>query len=265
MDLTIIIPAKNEEKRIGQTLNQLGKFFANRKFLNIEILVIINNTTDNTIGEVRKVQRNYPFIKYTSINWSVGQRGTKGNAVVEGFKRAKGKYVAFLDADGSSSVEELYKLYMSMLGDPSVDGAIANRYISGARIVGDFPFMRKVYSRLFNMVVRFGFGINSKDTQCGLKMFKNEVAKEFIPRVAVGSWAFDLNLLLIAKYLGYRIDEVPTIWVHVDGSKLNARRAVVEVPKELFVLKKQGLELWFGLVTSFVRNIYEKRLRVLVK
>jgi len=103
--LSIIIPARNEESRIGDTLQAYGSFFA-RELPNHEIFVIINNSTDNTLGVVRQHQIKFPRIRYIDIN-----PPGKGLAIIEGFKKSFGDYVGFVDADMSTSPRDFYELY----------------------------------------------------------------------------------------------------------------------------------------------------------
>jgi glycosyltransferase involved in cell wall biosynthesis len=235
-DLTIVIPAYNEEKRIEKTLTQVGEYFVNKN-IDLEVLIVVNNTTDNTVNIIKELQFKYPFIRYANINKAIG----KGGALSVGFRKATGKYIAFMDADGASSVAQLNKLYRKISSDSKLDVVIASRYAKGSRING-LPMYRRVLSRLFNIVTRFVFQLPYEDTQCGLKIFKSESAKDLGRRIVSKKWTIDLNLLLLAKYLNLNVASVPIIWSEKGNSTLNVKKAFKDVLKELIVLKRYELE-----------------------
>jgi glycosyltransferase involved in cell wall biosynthesis len=235
-DLSIIIPAYNEEERIEKTLSKLGKYFE-KKQLNIEILIIVNNTTDKTVEIIKRYKKKYPFIKYTNIRKAIG----KGGAISVGLRKATGKYVGFLDADGASTPVEIMKLYKAIIRN-NKDVVIASRYMKSSQIKGDLPVYRIIFSRIFNLVIRILFGLNYKDTQCGLKIFKKEVAQDLSRKIISTKWTIDINLLLICKYLKYSVEEIPTVWTAKDGSTLQIPKALIEVPEELIALKKAELK-----------------------
>lgn len=245
-DLTIVIPAYNEEKRIENTLTKVGDYFSKR-IIDIEVLIVVNNTTDNTVDIIKKLQKKYPFIKYTNIHKAIG----KGGALSVGFRKATGEYVAFMDADGASSVAQLNKLYRKILRNDDIDIVIADRYNEDSRI-NDLPFYRKVFSRLFNVITRFVFGLPYSDTQCGLKIFKAEYAKKFSKMIISRKWTIDLNLLLLAKRLDLNVISVPIIWSEKGNSTLNIRKALKEVVKELFVLKISDLKYVYNVDRKLV-------------
>ena len=125
------------------------------------------------------------------------------------------------------------------------------------------PLKRTIFSRLFNTLgVRILFGLNYRDTQCGLKLFRTSVAKELATKIVSVKWTFDLNLLLLAKYMGLKITEVPTTWIYKDGSTLNASKALISVSKEIMVLKWLEMQTTINRFTSFIarRSYVEKDL-----
>lgn len=257
MEFSIVIPSKDEAKRIPKLLEEIGREFTpdNSQNPKTEVIVVINNTTDNSIEVVEKFQKKYPFINYINIPEYIG----KGGAVTLGFKKARGEYVAFIDADSSSSAAELKRFYNQISKDKYWDGIIPNRYCKQAQIVGGIPLSRRFFSRAFNFIVRNAFGVNYKDTQCGLKIFKKEVAKDLAKRISTIGWTFDLNLLLLAKYLNYNIKEIPTVWEYKEGSKLNTFKALQSVTKELLKLKALEINL---VISNFIdRHVNSKPIK----
>ncbi|MBS3124568.1 glycosyltransferase [Candidatus Woesearchaeota archaeon] len=224
MIVSIIIPAYNEEKRIGKTLEEYGKFFKKlkkeRKIKNFEILVVINNTKDRTPEIVDNYSKKYHEIK--SLNFL---QGGKGFATIEGFKEAlKGnnELIGFVDADMASSPEAFYELIKNM---GNFDGIIGSRYVKGAVVNPKQSIQRIIVSRIFNFLIRCLFFFPYKDTQCGIKLFKKEALKKIIPELIITKWAFDVDLLYCLKRNNFKIKEYPTVWGNKEYSKINFLKA----------------------------------------
>jgi len=232
INLSIVIPAYNEEKRIPDTLESVGEYFLKNKEVSVEVLIVVNNTKDKTVQVIKKYQNKYPFIKYTNIRKAIG----KGGALSVGLRKASGEYISFMDADGAASVAQLTKLYRYIVSRKDLDVVIASRYMKGSRI-NNLPVYRKVLSRMFNFVTRSVFTLPYSDTQCGLKIFKREVARDISKKIVSKKWTIDLNILLLCKYLNYSVESVPIIWTEKGNSTLNVKKAFKEVGKELLTLK----------------------------
>lgn len=212
MLISLIIPAYNESTRIRRTLDQYVKdFYPGNK----EIVVVPNGCTDNTLEVVQQAQKELG----SEIVIHNLKEGGKGLAVQEGFKIAKGELVGFVDADGATSPTEYKKLVEAILHD-KYDGAIASRWLKGAKVVGRTSPLRTVVSQGFHIINKLLFWLPVRDTQCGAKIFKNEVIKEVIPKLRVKNMAFDVELLLVAKKSGFRYKEVPTVWVDQSSSEM---------------------------------------------
>lgn len=253
MKFSIVIPAMNEEKRIGKTLQEIGDFVLTlrRKPVdgltekNFEVIVVVNNSTDGTLNVVKKFQQSYPAIVPLNIPYYTG----KGGAVIIGFQKARGKFIALMDSDGSAKFTELLKVYRTIAEHPETDIAIASRYIKGGKILMQ-PLSRTLFSRAFNLAIRILFGIQYSDTQCGYKVFRKPAAKDLLAQVTAKRWTFDLNILLLAKYLGYTVKEVPVTWSFTPGSTLNTTSAFIMVSKELISLKAVDLQLMLNSLTG---------------
>jgi len=227
--VSIIIPAYNEEKRIGLTLEIYGSFFnklLREKKLDYELLIVINNTKDKTEDIVKKFQKKNKKIKYLNL-----KEGGKGFAITRGFKEAlkdkKNSLIGFVDADSSTSPESFYDLIEKING---FDGIIASRWIRGSIIKTKQSFLRRFLSRGFNFLVRSLFFMNYDDTQCGAKIFRKEAIQKIIGEMSITKWAFDINLLYLLKSKGLKIIESPTIWEDKGNTKLD----VIKVPFEMF-------------------------------
>lgn len=223
MKLSIIIPAHNEEKRIRETLNQYAAFFQKKYKRDFEIIVVLNGCKDNTLGIVKKVKKKYSQIKYLSF-----MQSGKGFAITQGFKIAKGELIGFVDADCSTSPESFYDLVKNING---FGGIIANRWSKGSIIKLKQPLLRRIASRVFNLLIRALFGIKNQDTQCGAKLFKKSAIKKIMPCLGITDWAFDIDLLYHLKKAGYNIKDIPTCWSDKGNSKLN----VVKTSLQMFL------------------------------
>lgn len=221
--VSIVIPAYNEEKRIGKTLDVFGEFFEKIRRdgkIEYELLVVINNTKDRTEEIVKENQRNNSRIRYLNF-----KRGGKGFAVIEGFKDAlkrKNDLIGFVDADLATSPKEFYRL-IEHIGN--YDGIIASRYVAGAVIKPKPSLQRLLAKKAFNILVRFLLLIPYRDTQCGAKVFKRRTVQEFVNSITMSQWAFDVDLLYTARKKSFKIREFPTMWADKEYSKINFWRA----------------------------------------
>lgn len=221
--LSIIIPAHNEEKRIGKTLKSYSAHFENlrnQKEIDYEIIVIINNTSDKTEEIVKSIQENNTRIKYLNF-----KQGGKGFAVIQGFKeelKGNSDFIGFVDADMATPAEEYSKLFFSIR---NYDGAIADRYLPQSKVHPPVTFRRIVVSRIFNFLIRSILQIPYKDTQCGAKIFRKEAVGAILHNLTMSQWAFDVELLYILKKNNYYIKSSPTIWIDKEFSKINFWKA----------------------------------------
>ncbi|CAN5185327.1 N/A [soil metagenome] len=236
MKVSIVFPAYNEEHRITNTLISFDDFFKQKKDqenLDYELLVVINNTTDNSPQIVQKLQETRPHIRMINT-----PQGGKGWAIKLGFQDALTRdndVIGFNDADMSTSPEEYYKLIRSVA---NVDGIIASRYMPGATVIPPRPKIKRLGSRLvYEPLIRLLFGLNYYDYQCGAKLFKRAVIARIAPEITVRHWAIDLELLYLCKRHNYSIYEFPTVWVEKDGSKLHMFRSGMKMLGTVFALR----------------------------
>ena len=206
-------------------LENLSKVFeALRKLkkLDYNVIVVINNTTDNTEKIVKSFIRKNKRISFLNL-----KAGGKGYATIEGFKEALKKnndFIGFVDADISTTAEEYARLALKLI-DSKSDGIIASRYLPGAAIKPKPTLARILASRIYNTWIRALFLMPYKDTQCGAKIFKREAVKKVVNSLVITKWAFDVDLLYTLRKFGFRIKEEPTRWSDVSYSKINFMRA----------------------------------------
>lgn len=216
--LSIIMPAYNEELRIGKTLEEYLRFFKDKKRNNelkdFEILVVLNGCKDNT----KKIVQQYLCDELTLLDL---EKAGKGLAIIEGFKKAlngKMEFAGFVDADMATSPEAFYNLFLNAENN---DGVIASRYIKGAIVNPKQSIQRIIASRIFNLLIKSLFIMGYKDTQCGAKIFSRGAIKKIISKLTITKWAFDVDLLYHLKKEGFKIKEIPTIWSDKKYSKIN--------------------------------------------
>ena len=205
---SIIIPAHNEEHRIGPMLEAYADFFSDS-----EILVVLNGCTDGTKTIVEQIQKYSPNVNIIDIPEPVG----KGGAVRVGFMLARAPACGYVDADGATSPEEFSRLFSFLV---SSDAVIASRWSKGATVEVAQPWVRRLTSRGFNFIVRALFQMKYADTQCGAKVFRTSVIQKVLPAVETANFAFDVDILLSLKHIGAKVLEVPTAWKDIEGSRI---------------------------------------------
>lgn len=215
MYLSVIIPAYNEEKRLPNTLQETDKYLKNQSY-DYEILVIDNGSKDKTAEVVRNLEGTIKGLKLFSGNFGQG----KGAAVKKGMQEAQGEFCLFTDADNSTSVDQVEKMWPEFQKGYGV--VIGSRDIKGAILDPPQPFLRNFILgegfKLYRKIIIGLWGI--QDTQCGFKAFSKEAAKEIFPKVKIMDFAFDVEVLLLAKRAGHKIKEIPVYWKNDLESKV---------------------------------------------
>ncbi len=246
MNLSIVLPAYNEEKRIGKTLDAYLTYFTKKYHSSYELIVVMNGCKDNTAKEVEKYH-SYKQLKSLNFKEAIG----KGGAIIEGFKISQGDYIGFVDADNSTSPEEFEKLFLHI---GHLDGIIASRYIPGSIVEPKQALKRRVASRVFNLLIRLLFNLQIYDSQCGAKLFTKKTIKNITPHLGITRWAFDVDLLYQMKRRNLSFKEYPTVWKDAQGSALNIKKATFEM-----FLAITRLRLIYS-PFKFVVKIYDKLL-----
>lgn len=232
IDISVVIPAYNEAKRIPKTLKIISDFFATTNY-SYEILVIDDGSTDKTIQKVKELHLRKTRVLSYKIN-----RG-KGYAVNYGVSRAGGDYIIFADADNSTPFWQIEKLLEYA---KTKEVVIGSRYLKGSNIKIKQPFTRRIGARLGNLIIRMVLLPKIKDTQCGFKMFQKKAAREIFSRQTIWRWGFDIEILYIAKKLRYKTQEVPIEWLNDVGTKIQSPFVFLSTLSELFRIKLNSLQ-----------------------
>lgn len=213
MKLSIVVPAYNEEGRIGRMLGAYLPYFAGRYDDHFEIIVAVNGSTDRTEDVVRALQKEYAQLQLIVEPRPIG----KGGAVMAGGRIARGELIGFVDADGATPPAAFDDLVRN-IGDAGL--IIASRRLPGSVISPRQPWTRRVASRIFNFLVRRLFKLRITDTQCGAKLMTAAAWRAIVPNIGLTKWAFDVDMLFKTRRAHYAIREIPTTWSDVTGSKL---------------------------------------------
>jgi dolichyl-phosphate beta-glucosyltransferase len=229
--LSIVIPAYNEENRLPETLEQVLAYLKKQPFPS-DVIVVENGSSDGTFEVARKFAEQHANL-YVIKN---DQRG-KGLAIQRGVKEAKGEYVLLCDADLSMPVEEISKFLPPQLNN--VDIAIASREAPGAVRYNE-PYYRHFTGRVFNTLIHLLVLPGLQDTQCGFKCIRAEVARDIFPYQTLTGWAFDVELLYIARHHGYQVVEIPIDWYFNADSKISVLRDSLRMFLDLLLIRRNA-------------------------
>jgi len=214
--LSIVIPAYNEEQRLPATLGAIAAYLQTKPLDFVEILVVDDGSRDRTAEVVRQAAAADARIRLLQ---NPGNRG-KGYAVRHGMQKAQGEWILFTDADLSAPIEDLEKLEEAVRRE-NADGAIGSRALDRRLVLRRQSPLRELSGRVFNLAMRLVTGLPYRDTQCGFKLFRRDVAQCVAARQQSDGFGFDVEILYIARKHGYRILEVPVRWANVEGTKVS--------------------------------------------
>ena len=218
--LSLVIPAFNEDRRIGQSLERILSFFRAQSYP-FEIIVVDDGSTDRTVEVVRGFAASDPQLR---VEPQPQNRG-KGEAIRKGMLLAGGKYLFFSDADLSVPIEAVPD-FLSRL-EAGDDVAVGSRRIAGAVIEVHQQIHRELMGKVFTGLSNLILGLKLKDFTCGFKAFRRDAARALFSRQRLGGWSFDSEILYLAKSKGYRIAEVPVVWRNDEATKVRLGRDVV--------------------------------------
>jgi dolichyl-phosphate beta-glucosyltransferase len=214
--LSIIIPAYNEENRLPSTLLEITNYLAASEWRPTEILVVDDGSSDGTVQVARSYAENGCSVR---VLRNPGNRG-KGFSVRHGMREGAGDWLLFTDADLSTPIAELEKLWAAVQeGGAAV--AIGSRALDRSLIGVRQPEFRERAGQIFNWVMRMVLRLPLHDTQCGFKLFRQDAARAVFERQKLDRFGFDAEALFLARKLGFAIREVPVRWNDVAGSKVS--------------------------------------------
>lgn len=229
--LSLIIPAYNEENRIGKTLEVFYDYMQ-KTFSEFEMIVVDDGSTDDTLLLLKKYQENMPCLKVLTYEKNRG----KGGAVKFGVENAVGDYVFFTDADMPYGIENV-EVAAEVFEKTGADVVLGKR--EQAKNGKKYPWYRTFFSKGFSLMVKIVLGIWEEDTQCGFKGFKAESAKKIFSKGRLEGWGFDVEIFFLAKKYGMKIERICVELSHdKEGSKISVLRDSLNMFCELLKVRK---------------------------
>lgn len=238
MTYSIVVPAYNESGRLRPTLDALLRFIQEENW-DAEILVVNDGSKDDTAQVVREYGKLHPQVLLLE---NPGNRG-KGYSVRNGMLHARGDICLFSDADLSSPIEEARKLLAALA--QGADVAIGSRWLKSELQTERQPLYRQAFGRIYNLVLRIFLGMRFVDTQCGFKAFTRNAVQRIFPLQRIERWGFDPEILFLAQRAGLRVVEVPVVWAHSEGTRLNPVRDGIRMFGEVLRIR------WYAIIGAY--------------
>ncbi len=238
---SIVIPAYNEGARLGATLEKVLDYI-DAQSLSAEVIVVNDGSHDNTADIVRAFAAKNPWLRLVE---NPGNRG-KGYSVRNGMLNSQGRIVLFSDADLSSPIEEAPKLFKAL--EEGADIAIGSRWLRSETQTQRQPLHRQLFGRIFNLGLRLTLGLHFKDTQCGFKAFKRSAVEAIFPLQKIERWGFDPEILFLARKFRFKVKEVPVLWGHSGGTRINPLIDGSRMVQEMLRIR------WYSLTGKYSNN-----------
>ena len=231
--LSVVVPAYNESKRLGPTLSAIFNHLDARG-VPAEVVVVDDGSADGTGEMVEAARRDEPRLRL--VRFAVN-RG-KGAAVREGALAARGSLILVSDADLSTPIEEFDRL-LARMRETQSDIVIGSRGLPGSRIEVRQPFWREGMGRIFNRIISALTDLRFRDTQCGFKLLDREKTLPICRKMVVDRFAFDVELLALARLAGLRILEEPVVWRNSPDSRVSPVRSALNMLADVWRLRRR--------------------------
>jgi dolichyl-phosphate beta-glucosyltransferase len=232
-ELSIVIPAYNEEARLPRALALIRDYLASRGMSGeeTEIIVVDDGSTDSTAKIVQDWSSRLPSVRLLSN----GENRGKGYSVRHGMLDARGRVALFTDADLSAPIEEAEKLFAALKAGSDV--AIGSRALDRSLIFSHQSRLRELAGIIFNGFVRVFTGLPLHDTQCGFKVFLSEPSRIVFKQQRIERFGFDPEVLFLAVRHGLRVAEIPVRWAHDPATKVHVIRDSLLMFTDLIVIR----------------------------
>lgn len=231
--VSFVIPAYNEALRLEASIRALRQYLRYARW-SYEVILVVERSTDDTLELARHLttgQAEFHVIGNES------QRG-KGYAVRCGMRQARGEIAFFMDADLSTPLPEIDGFLAHFAADPEVDILIGNRQHPDSEILQRQSLLRRKMGQTFNLVLRRLTGLACRDTQCGFKAFRRAAREAIFPRQTLDGFAFDVEILLLARRLGFPVLDLPVRWTHTPGSKVHMWHDSLRMLRDAFRVRR---------------------------
>lgn len=233
--LSVIIPAYKEAQRIESTLKKIQSFLQAQSYTH-EVLVVVDGSPDNTAEVVEGCRSWFPELKLINNTENKG----KGAVVKQGMLAATGDVRLFMDADGSTAVDHISSFLPYF--EKGYDVVVGSRRTKGANIAVHQPLLRDFLGGVFRLIVHTLVPVHVSDSQCGFKAFTAEATQKVFPKQTIERFAFDVEILAIARKAGLKIEEAPVTWIN-DGASTVKFTWMVQMLLEIVLIR---LNLWAG-------------------
>jgi len=241
MKLSVVIPAYNEERRLPKTLKSIGSYLKNQEY-EYEIVVVNDGSKDRTADVVRSLSSEINNLRLIDNKENHG----KGFVVRQGLIESLGDYRLFTDADNSTSVDHIEKMWPEF--ERGFDIILGSREMKESVLDPPQPSFRRMTGAAFRLLTNIFVGLwKIRDTQCGFKGFTKDSVEDVLPRCKIDRFSFDAEILVVAKKLNYRIKEIPITWENDLESKVSFKSMV-----------KMGLDL-IKIRINLIKKVYEKK------
>jgi dolichyl-phosphate beta-glucosyltransferase len=234
-EISVVIPAYNEERRLEPTLRETVDYFRARR-RTVEVIVVDDGSRDRTAALTLQLAERTPELRLIRL---AANRG-KGHAVRTGIVNSTGALVLFADADGATPIGEFERLEAAL--GTGADVAIGSRALYADGVQVTTRSYRRLIGRTFHLLVRALTVRGFKDTQCGFKLLRAPAAHNLFSRMRMDGFSFDVELLLMAVRHGYRVAEVPVNWNHQPGSRVNLALDSLRMARDLFRIRALALQ-----------------------
>ncbi len=232
MEISVIIPAYNEARRLPRLLDQFVDF--RPKFgRELEVIVVDDGSTDGTARTAESYKAKLPGLRVLRLPKNSG----KGYAVKQGLLKAAGGIRLYMDADGSVEPDEISKK-IHFIEQDGFDMVVGSRVLKDKSQILKTRWHRRTLGAFFHLLTRTLLLKEIRDTQCGFKMFRAEIVEPLFSKNRIHGYGFDMEILYLAVRAGYRIKEVPVSWKHVRGSKVHLLTDSLRLIINIFQIKK---------------------------
>jgi len=218
--LSVIVPCFNEESRFGEGFNHYFNYLKKQKYP-WELILVNDGSKDRTLDLIKqyaKASKNIKIVTYSK------NRG-KGYAICQGIKAARGQHILFSDLDHSVSIDTVESLFPYF--EKGFEVVIGSRRVKGAKILIHQSWLRETLGRGFTFLVRIFINWNIQDATCGFKAFTKEASRKIFNSVLIYDWAFDAEVLYLAKKYHLKIAQAPVVWRDVRGTKVSLKKDIL--------------------------------------
>ena len=235
-DLSIVIPAFDEQARLGESTGKILRFIESEK-LSAEVIIVDDGSRDKTAEVAEKVCAEFPEIQTKVIRYD--QNRGKGYAIKTGLLTAQADIAVFSDADLSTPIEEIYKL-IKPIQNGEFDVTFGSRALDRSLIGTHQPWRREQGGRVINLIIKTMSGLPFVDTQCGFKAFNMQKFRPLLDVMQIDRFGFDVEFLFVANHNHLRLKEIPVRWNDMAGSKVSVVRDTRRMITELNTIRKNA-------------------------